>query len=176
MKTIVELASEAGFVSAQFWPDDFKGLQASVERFATLVEAAHTERLLAGVEMPESFEDLLDTYWDLAYSEGQSGESFGTQANGVLHKLRDYAAAAVAKNDKLTELVIDAAEIANNELKAENERLRGDAARYQWLTVNAYVGIAQHPKPHEVWCLRLPNPNNCNNLDAAIDAAMKGQP
>jgi hypothetical protein len=51
-----------------------------------------------------------------------------------------------------------------------------DAERYRWLAVNAYVGIAPHPKPHEVWCLRLPNPRDCANLDAAIDAAMKEKP
>lgn len=37
---VIEMAKEAGFVSAQFWPDDYKGLFASVERFAALVHAA----------------------------------------------------------------------------------------------------------------------------------------
>ena len=37
---IIELAKEAGFQSAEFWPDDFKGLMGCVERFAALVEAA----------------------------------------------------------------------------------------------------------------------------------------
>jgi hypothetical protein len=32
-------AREAGFVSAEFWPDDFKGLQGCVERFAHLARA-----------------------------------------------------------------------------------------------------------------------------------------
>jgi len=50
--------------------------------------------------------------------------------------------------------------------------LERDAGRYRWLLSNAYVGIAPHPDPHEVWCLRLPNPKGCNNLDAAIDAAI----
>lgn len=53
------------------------------------------------------------------------------------------------------------------------EKAEGDAARYQWLLEKAYVGIAPHPKPHEVWCLRLPNPKGCENLDAAIDKAME---
>lgn len=34
---IINMAREAGFVSAEFWPDDFKGLQSCVERFAALV-------------------------------------------------------------------------------------------------------------------------------------------
>jgi hypothetical protein len=59
-------------------------------------------------------------------------------------------------------------------LLVEVDALKRDAERYRWLTVNAYVGIAPHPKLHEVWCLRLPNPHDCANLDAAIDAAMGG--
>jgi hypothetical protein len=55
------------------------------------------------------------------------------------------------------------------------DALKADAARYQWLLSNAYVGIAPFPKPHEVWCTKLPNPAGCNCLDAAIDAAMKDQ-
>ena len=57
-------------------------------------------------------------------------------------------------------------------LIAELEAATKDAARYQWLSVNAYVGIAPHPKPHEVWCIRLPNPTDCADLDGAIDAAI----
>ena len=57
-------------------------------------------------------------------------------------------------------------------LIAELEEAQKDAARYRWLSVNAYVGIAPHPKPHEVWCIRLPNPSECADLDGAIDAAI----
>ena len=54
------------------------------------------------------------------------------------------------------------------------DALKADAERYKAVLSVAYVGIAPHPKPHEVWCLRLPNPTGCTTLDAAIDA-MKGK-
>lgn len=60
-------------------------------------------------------------------------------------------------------------------MESVRDALAADAARYQWLLSNAYVGIAPFPKPHEVWCTKLPNPAGCNCLDAAIDAAMKDQ-
>ena len=40
---IIAMAREAGFQSAEFWPDDFKGLMGCVQRFAELV-AKETER------------------------------------------------------------------------------------------------------------------------------------
>jgi len=40
---IIELAKQAGFQSAEFWPDDFKGLMGCVERFAALVAAQERE-------------------------------------------------------------------------------------------------------------------------------------
>ena len=58
--------------------------------------------------------------------------------------------------------------------RAQRLFLKADAERYRIVLSLAYVGIAPHPKPHEVWCLRLPNPTGCNTLDAAIDA-MKGK-
>ena len=57
-----------------------------------------------------------------------------------------------------------------NTLKADYDALKADAERYKAVLSVAYVGIAPHPKPHEVWCLRLPNPTGCTTLDAAIDA------
>ena len=59
-------------------------------------------------------------------------------------------------------------------LRVERDALKADAERYRIVLSLAYVGIAPHPKPHEVWCLRLPNPTGCTTLDAAIDA-MKGK-
>jgi hypothetical protein len=59
-----------------------------------------------------------------------------------------------------------------NRFVDEREALRADAERYRFLQSNAYVGIAPYPKPHEVWCLRLPNPKDAANLDQAIDAAI----
>jgi hypothetical protein len=47
----------------------------------------------AAQPVASEFEDLLDKYWNLAYSEGQSGQSFGTEANEVLHKLRSLKGA-----------------------------------------------------------------------------------
>ncbi len=61
------------------------------------------------------------------------------------------------------------------QLKTILEAAEKDAARYRWLLTNAYVGIAPYPKPHEVWCLKLPAPQGAN-LDAAIDAAMTKEP
>lgn len=59
-------------------------------------------------------------------------------------------------------------------LHAENKKLKRDSARLQLLFSRAYVGIAPHPKPHEVWCLRLLNPKECNDdFYAVIDAAME---
>ena len=40
---IISMAREAGFVSAEYWPDDFKGLASCVERFAELVRADERE-------------------------------------------------------------------------------------------------------------------------------------
>ena len=40
---VLTLAREAGFVSAEYWPDDFKGLASCVERFAELVRADERE-------------------------------------------------------------------------------------------------------------------------------------
>lgn len=36
----------------------------------------------------EAFDELLGEYWNLAYTEGKTGESQGDKANEVLHKLR----------------------------------------------------------------------------------------
>ena len=40
---VIRMAREAGFASADFWPDDFQGLFGCVERFAALVAAAERE-------------------------------------------------------------------------------------------------------------------------------------
>jgi hypothetical protein len=40
---IIRMAREAGFQSAEYWPDDFKGLMGCVERFAALVASAERE-------------------------------------------------------------------------------------------------------------------------------------
>tara|TARA_R110000868_G_scaffold8513_1_gene44020 strand:- start:3993 stop:4223 length:231 start_codon:yes stop_codon:yes gene_type:complete len=47
---IIRMAREAGFVSAEYWPDDFKGLASCVERFAALVAAAEREACTKMVE------------------------------------------------------------------------------------------------------------------------------
>lgn len=36
----------------------------------------------------ETLDELLEKYWNLAYKEGKTGESFGDEANEVLHKIR----------------------------------------------------------------------------------------
>jgi len=40
---IIRMAREAGFVSAEFWPENFQGLFGCAERFAALVAAAERE-------------------------------------------------------------------------------------------------------------------------------------
>jgi hypothetical protein len=45
---IIRMAREAGFQSAEYWPDDFKGLMGCVERFAALVRAAEREACCGG--------------------------------------------------------------------------------------------------------------------------------
>ena len=80
---------------------------------------------------------------------------------------------ALEKSIKIRDLAFTYAMTCGFGLKREAEELAADAARYRWLAENAYVGISLYPMPHEVWCLRLPNPAKCNNLNAAIDAAMK---
>ena len=52
-------------------------------------------------------------------------------------------------------------------LHAENEALRADAERYRWLR---QYNTVKHPKVTEAFFL------GDGHLDAAIDAAMKGQP
>lgn len=88
MKTIIEMAREAGFVSAQFWPDDFKGLHASVERFATLVKAARDAELLEGVEMPEAHQLFTERCGHFVVTADQLRS---TVAAAVLRKDADIA-------------------------------------------------------------------------------------
>jgi hypothetical protein len=47
---IIRMAVEAGFATAPFWPDDFKGLHGCAERFANLVAAAERESLVDAIE------------------------------------------------------------------------------------------------------------------------------
>jgi hypothetical protein len=47
---IIAMAREAGFQSAEFWPDDFKGLMGCVERFAALAQAAERNKLAAWMQ------------------------------------------------------------------------------------------------------------------------------
>ena len=156
MKTIIELAREAGFVSAQFWPDDFKGLQASVERFATLVKAAHTAELLEGVEMPEPqyvcapYHPITGHATTAVVNYFTADQLRSTVAAAVLRKdaeIRrmgeDLTAIQTMHNDQKAKLYHDKSELQaraaslstklliadtrEKELKAENERLRADA-------------------------------------------------
>ena len=48
---VSRMAREAGFASADFWPDDFQGLFGCVERFAALVAAAEREACAKVCEM-----------------------------------------------------------------------------------------------------------------------------
>jgi hypothetical protein len=53
---VIRMAREAGFVSAEYWPDDFKGLASCVERFAELVRA--DEREACALVCEELFADV----------------------------------------------------------------------------------------------------------------------
>ena len=103
----------------------------------------------------------------------------------ALNELREQVNRLTAENEELQQhakgmedardFYMDkskALQAENEQLRVSNEKLEADAKRYQWLCENAYVGIAPHPKPHEVWCTRLPNPNGCNSFDSAIDQAI----
>lgn len=50
-KDIIRMAREAGFVSAEFWPEHFQGLFGCAERFAALVAAAERAKCVAKAEL-----------------------------------------------------------------------------------------------------------------------------
>ena len=60
-------------------------------------------------------------------------------------------------------------QVENDQLKAEIERLRLDAARYQWLKEHRRTETYDGDLGLEFTC----DFENYNNIDAAIDAAMK---
>ena len=105
-----------------------------------------------------------------------------TEAADAIERLEHEAVAYDVTIDNLKKQINDfcmdyrmKCDVETKALTVERDALAQDAQRYRWLTDNAYVGIAPHPKPHEVWCMRLPDPSGSNNLDTAIDAAIKGQ-
>ncbi|MDE2102703.1 MAG: hypothetical protein KGL39_35995 [Patescibacteria group bacterium] len=51
----IELAKQAGFHSAEFWPDDFKGLYGSVQRLLALHRTALIEELSQGAGEPSGW-------------------------------------------------------------------------------------------------------------------------
>jgi hypothetical protein len=59
---------------------------------------------------PRDFEELIGQYWDLAYGEGKTGKSLGSQANVILGELR--AALAQARIAGMRELTLLNAELA----------------------------------------------------------------
>lgn len=63
--------------------EDFDSLKASFEQQS----AGHSKDRL----VDDDLEELLGRYWDLAYTEGKTGESHGDEANEVLHKVRQIA-------------------------------------------------------------------------------------
>lgn len=67
---IIRMAREAGFVSAEYWPNDFKGLASCVERFAALVAAAEREacaRMCDGIALkykhPDDVAERVASEW-----------------------------------------------------------------------------------------------------------------
>jgi hypothetical protein len=77
---VLTLAREAGFVSAEYWPDDFKGLASCVERFAELVRADERNKLAAWMMQQgyatghgDTIEDLLqELEWQVAEREREA--------------------------------------------------------------------------------------------------------
>lgn len=95
--------------------------------------------------MAESLEDLLGAYWDIAYQEGRSGGTNGTQAQEVLSAIRAVVEQAVAP-------------------------YRRDAERYQFLKNNAGFGIRKNQVTAlSIWLDSLPSA--MHELDIAIDTA-----
>ena len=64
-ENIIRMAREAGFVSAEYWPDDFKGLASCVERFAALVAAPLQERIQDLYKQLNEAERELDSQYKL---------------------------------------------------------------------------------------------------------------
>ena len=51
---IIRMAREAGFVSAEFWPENFQGLFGCAERFAALVATAERKAMMQLFTDPEN--------------------------------------------------------------------------------------------------------------------------
>lgn len=74
---IIRMAREAGFQSAEFWPDDFKGLMGCVERLVTLAQTDERNKLAAWMMQRgyatghgDTIEDLLqELEWQIRESE-----------------------------------------------------------------------------------------------------------
>ncbi len=115
----------------------------------------------------------LEAYFDKQIKEAyQAGRASRDSEVEALKLEEAFLQRTVTRRNEFCKLLQES--LDQSRLEAEGvEALRADAERYRFLQSNAYVGIAHHPKPHEVWCLRLPNPKDAANLDQAIDAARK---
>lgn len=95
---IIAMAREAGFQSAEFWPDDFKGLMGCVERFAALVRDAERNKLASWMMAQgyatghgDTTEDLLkELEWQVRESERKWVLDY-MQTHGISNESLDKA-------------------------------------------------------------------------------------
>jgi hypothetical protein len=88
----IAMAREAGFQSAKFWPDDFKGLMGCVERFAALARAAERNKLASWMIAQgyatghgDTTEDLLkELEWQVRESEREACAKWYENAGWLL--------------------------------------------------------------------------------------------
>lgn len=66
---IIELAKQAGFVSADFWPDGFKGLHQTVVKFEKLVRNRLLDDVLNCYSPDDTASDYLEKIEDMKAPE-----------------------------------------------------------------------------------------------------------
>jgi hypothetical protein len=153
-------AREAGFVSAEFWPDAFKGLQGCVERFATIARA----------DLVEAHEGCKSANTMLLYE---------VDAIDAIKQERDDLRAEVERLTGQCKHFDAAAYKAKIEAKTLVDAAQADALRYQWLRDNSNA-IHWTPSRFNKEIVSGFSFNGTGYLgfkfEEAIDAAMKGTP
>jgi hypothetical protein len=113
-------------------------------------------------------EELLGEYWEIAFEESSGVAATGNKANRVLHEIR---ALFDVKQAEIARLKTESEERLQNcaALVAENEQLRKDAERYQWLAEYLVSDDESHDDA-------IVAATTVAELDYVTDAAMKGTP
>ena len=111
-------------------------------------------------------EELLGEYWEIAFEESSGVVAIGNKANRVLHEIRALFNKLEAENQRLR---AESEERLQNcaALVAENEQLRKDAERYQWLA--EYL-----VSDDESYDDAIVAATTVKEVDSVIDAAIKG--